>query len=55
MSLWSLRSILVFMIFIMRYISKFLPGSEEEPEEKEKDKEKEIAETESALFCLPPF
>ncbi|MBR3094734.1 MAG: hypothetical protein IKH12_04005 [Clostridia bacterium] len=36
MSFGAMRAILVFMIFIMRYISKFLPKGEEEPEEEEK-------------------
>ena len=36
MRLGSMRAILLFMIFIMRYISRFLPSAEEEPTEEEK-------------------
>ena len=38
MAIGSLRTILLFMIFIMRYISRFLPKGEEEPVEEEEKK-----------------
>ena len=41
MAIESMRTILLFMIFIMRYISKFLPKSEEEPIEEEKKVQEE--------------
>ena len=41
MAIGSMRTILLFMIFIMRYISKFLPKSEEEPIEEEKKVQEE--------------
>ena len=34
MRLSSLRAMLMFMLFIMRYISQFLPAAEEQEEEK---------------------
>lgn len=36
MTIGSIRTILLFMIFIMKYISRFLPQGEEEPVEDEK-------------------
>ena len=33
MSLGSMRSLLLFMIFIMHYISRFLPRGTDEPED----------------------
>ena len=36
MRISSLRTILLFMLFIMRYISQFLPAAEEEEEEEKK-------------------
>ena len=35
MSLGSMRSLLLFMIFIMHYISRFLPRGTDEPEDEE--------------------
>ena len=36
MRLSSLRAMLMFMLFIMRYISQFLPAAEEQEEEEKK-------------------
>ncbi len=38
MTFGPIRAILLFMIFIMEYISRFLPREEEEPEEDDKGK-----------------
>ena len=50
MRLTSLRAILMFMLFIMRYISQFLPEAEKEEEE-----EKKMPEAQWSLHGLPLF
>lgn len=35
MSLGSMRTLLLFMIFIMKYIFKFLPEAEQQPDNEE--------------------
>lgn len=51
MSLGSMRSLLLFMIFIMRYISRFLPRGEEEPD----DEEQKMPDAEIPVRGLPLF
>ena len=51
MSLGSMRSLLLFMIFIMHYISRFLPRGEEEPD----DEEQKMPDAEITVRGLPLF
>ena len=46
----TLRTILLFMLFIMRYISQFLPAAEEEEEEEKKMPEAEPSLRDLLLF-----
>ena len=50
MRLSSLRAMLMFMLFIMRYISKFLPEAEEQEED-----EKKMPEADATQHFLPLF
>ena len=51
MSLGSMRSLLLFMIFIMRYISRFLPRGTDEPD----DEELKVPDAQAGLPDWPLF
>ena len=51
MSLGSMRSLLLFMICSMHYISRFLPRGEEEPD----DEEQKMPDAEIPVRGLPLF
>ena len=51
MSLGSIRSLLLFMIFIMHYISRFLPSGADEPD----DEEMKVPDTQTQPAGWPLF
>ena len=50
MRLSSLRAMLMFMLFIMRYISQFLPAAEEQEEDEKKMPEADVTQHTLPLF-----